>query len=60
MKAIYIKPLTELVTLNTKDKVLFDTTDAQGSNPIDHGDANDAFFAEEDFDDDEYDPFFDE
>ena len=60
MKAIYIKPLTELVTLNTLNSVLEWGEDEQPSNKWTHGGANeDAFFAEEDFDD-EYDPFFDE
>ena len=58
MKAIYIKPLTELVTLNTQ--VVLEKEESQKSNPYDYVDANeDAFFAEEDYDD-EYDPFFDE
>ena len=44
MKAIYIKPLTELVTLNTQKEVLWGE-DEQGSNQWTHGGANeDAFF----------------
>ena len=58
MKAIYIKPLTELVTLNTQKEVLWGE-DEQKSNQWTHGGANDAFFDEEEIDDD-YDPFFDE
>lgn len=59
MKAIYIKPLTELVTLNTKKEILWGE-DEQKSNPYYFNDANqDNFFAEEEYDD-EYDPFFDE
>ena len=57
MKAIYIKPLTELVTLNTQ--VVLEKEEAQNSNPYDYADANDHFFEEEGVDD-EYDPFFDE
>ena len=57
MKAIYIKPLTELVTLNTQ--VVLEKEQALDSDPYDTADANDAFFVEEDYDD-EYDPFFDE
>jgi hypothetical protein len=58
MKAIYIKPLTELVTLNTQKEVLWGE-DGQISNNLDHDDANDHFFDEEEIDDD-YDPFFDD
>ena len=59
MKTIYIKPLTELVTLNTQKEVLWGE-DEQKSNPWLFGDANeDAFFDEEEIDDD-YDPFFDD
>ena len=59
MKAIYIKPLAELVTLNTKKEILWGE-DGQKSNPHDHNDGNEGyFFAEEEYDD-EYDPFFDE
>lgn len=57
MKAIYIKPLTELVSLDTKQKVLFDTGDV-GGNSIDHIDSNTADFFDEREDD--YDPFFDD
>ena len=57
MKAIYIKPLTELVSLDTKQKVLFDTGDV-GGNSIDHIDSNTADFFDERADD--YDPFFDD
>ena len=60
MKAIYIKPLTELVKLNTLNGVLEWGDDEQPSNILNHGGANeDVFFAEEEYDD-EYDPFFDE
>ena len=58
MKAIYIKPLTELVTLNTKKEILWGE-DEQPSNPYTHGGANEGNFFEEE-QDDEYDPFFDE
>ena len=61
MKTIYLKPLTELVTLNTHVEVLQQTwgADGQKSNDRDHNDANDAFFDDEEIDD-EYDPFFDD
>ena len=58
MKAIYIKPLTELVTLNTKKEILWGE-DEQKSNPYYFNDANQGNFFEEE-QDDEYDPFFDE
>lgn len=59
MKTIYIKPLTELVKLNTQKEVLWGE-DEQISNQWTHGGANeDTFFEEEDIDDD-YDPFFDD
>ena len=57
MKTIYMKPLTELVTLNTQ--VVLTYEEEQKSNPYDTADTNDAFFDEEEIDD-EYDPFFDD
>lgn len=61
MKAIYIKPVTERVILNTDMSILWGEY-AKTGNP--HSEnvvtANeDAFFDEEEYDD-EYDPFFDE
>ena len=57
MKAIYIKPITEKVNLNLKKAINWGD---DSTSQWEHETANDTFFAEEDFDDDEYDPFFDE
>lgn len=61
MKAIYIKPITERVNLQLKkainDDEPWDTWATSGWE--NSGDANDTFFAEEEYDD-EYDPFFDD
>lgn len=57
MKAIYIKPITEKVNLNLKKAINWG--DDSTSQWPDHGANEDAFFAEEEYDD-EYDPFFDE
>ena len=57
MKAIYIKPITEEVNLNLQTPInIAEYATSQWEDET----ANDAFFAEEDFDDDEYDPFFDD
>ena len=63
MKAIYIKPVTETVNLNTNMSVLWGEY-AKNGNTVVHSEnlvtANEGeFFAEEEYDD-EYDPFFDE
>ena len=63
MKAIYIKPVTERVSLNTDMSVLWGEH-AKTAGATVHsenvGGANEGnFFAEEEADDD-YDPFFDE
>lgn len=59
MKTIYIKPLTELFRLNTQKEVMWGE-DEQPSNNWTHGDTNEHAFFEEDFRDDDYDPFFDD
>ena len=61
MKAIYIKPTTDVVVLLTKDNIATDTdwwelADSQDPN---HTANSYDFFAEEDQDDD-HDPFFDD
>ena len=61
MKAIYIKPVTEEVSLNTDMNVLWaeqvENGGGQSPNVVTANEGN--FFEEEDYDDD-YDPFFDE
>ena len=62
MKAIYIKPEIENMTLRLKQSINDDTWGVYGVNgqSPNVGAANEGdFFAEEDYDD-EYDPFFDE
>ena len=51
---LYIKPEIDILKMDYAERIL-------DGNTWDHGDANEGnFFAEEDYDDDEYDPFFDE
>ena len=59
MKAIYIKPTTEVVALHTKADIAYSWKDLAGSVLPYHTANQGDFFAEEDHDED-YDPFFDE
>ena len=60
MKAIYVKPLAERVNITVEKSIngnWWDDATSQWEGVVQD---NDHFFAEEEFDDDEYDPFFDE
>ena len=62
MKAIYIKPVTEIIILNTDMSFLWGAFAANGCHSENVGGANQGFFF--DFDDnghdEDYDPFFDD
>lgn len=57
MRAIYIKPVAEKVTLHVKEDITWGKFGT--SQEPDHT-ANEHFFDDEDIDYDDYDPFFDE
>ena len=59
MKAIYIKPVTEKVNLQLNKAINEDWDEWATSQNENVVQGNDAFFDEEEYDD-EYDPFFDE